>query len=709
MKDVLAVYNDMQLRWVWTYRDLDDKPLMKVVRYDSPDRKKEVIPYHQNAHGQWKVGAVPKPRPLFGLENLSKNKNSEFAFIVEGEKCAAALQSLGFVSFTSSGGSGNAILSDWTPLSGMQKVIILPDNDDPGKRYFADICSIIQTLKNPPTVFKMELQGIQEGEDVVDWIKQRLLFWDTYSPISEKEGQNIALELLGEMKRKILVKLDPITTQTDDWSNRVSLEMEALPQWQEDLLPSPLKEFVSELSRATETPKELSALLSLSIIATTAHGKFRVKVKSDYFEPVNIWTCVALSPGNRKTAVLGALTKPLIEWESQQRTLLEPIIAKMSSEELTLNAKISALRQKAGKCEGSKLMEIQEEISHHEAALPAIPKMPQLWTSDVTPENLGIIMADNDERMAILSDEGGIFDILGGRYSNGIPNLDIFLQGHAGSPVRVNRGSRLPLYLYKPALSIGLSPQPDVLKGLTSNPSFRGRGLLARFLYGFPPSNLGYRLLNTPPISSESQTSYFNLVSAILEYPWNVETNGEKTPYTLELAADSYELWKCFEKQIEPLMRVGEKYSHITDWAGKLAGAIARIAGLTHIVRHAFQQPWLKPIQIEDMQAAIHIGEILGEHALAVFDMMGADPSMEGARIILYWIKKRLLQTFTFRECHQAHKSRFKRAAQMRPVIEILIDEDVIRPIVPTNKVAHRPSEIYKVNPHALIEKYSGF
>lgn len=147
-----------------------------------------------------------------------------------------------------------------------------------------------------------------------------------------------------------------------------------------------------------------------------------------------------------------------------------------------------------------------------------------------------------------------------------------------------------------------------------------------------------------------------------------MDTNGEKTPYTLELAADSYELWKCFEKQIEPLMRVGEKYSHITDWAGKLAGAIARIAGLIHIVRHAFKQPWLKPIQIEDMQAAIHIGEILGEHALAVFDMMGADPSMEGARIILYWIQKRLLQTFTFRECHQAHKSRFRELLKCVPL-----------------------------------------
>ena len=34
--------------------------------------------------------------------------------------------------------------------------------------------------------------------------------------------------------------------------------------------------------------------------------------------------------------------------------------------------------------------------------------------------------------MSILSAEGGIFDLMAGRYSNGIPNLgSLFLQGHS--------------------------------------------------------------------------------------------------------------------------------------------------------------------------------------------------------------------------------------------------------------------------------------
>ena len=70
MKDVFPNYNGMPLRWVWTYCDVENKPLMKVARYDSPNRKKEIIPYHPDSDGQWKVGAVPKPVSLIRIRQL---------------------------------------------------------------------------------------------------------------------------------------------------------------------------------------------------------------------------------------------------------------------------------------------------------------------------------------------------------------------------------------------------------------------------------------------------------------------------------------------------------------------------------------------------------------------------------------------------------------------------------------------------------------
>src|SRR4029453_18915691 len=43
-----------------------------------------------------------------------------------------------------------------------------------------------------------------------------------------------------------------------------------------------------------------------------------------------------------------------------------------------------------------------------------------------------------------------------------------------------------PEYVDRPCLTIGLTVQPEVLRGLASRPGFGGRGLLARLLYSLP-------------------------------------------------------------------------------------------------------------------------------------------------------------------------------------------------------------------------------
>ena len=49
---------------------------------------------------------------------------------------------------------------------------------------------------------------------------------------------------------------------------------------------------------------------------------------------------------------------------------------------------------------------ICDEINDLEANLPDVPKLPRLWTSDVTPKQLGNLLADHEERIAWLSSEG---------------------------------------------------------------------------------------------------------------------------------------------------------------------------------------------------------------------------------------------------------------------------------------------------------------
>ena len=717
MQGIPQTFNKKPRRFVWEYRSNQGEPIGYVARFDDDGKKKEIVPYFKRSNGHdWQHGSAIEPRPLFGLDVLNQAEHKRAVFIIEGEKAAAALQSLGVVAITSQGGSNAAHKADWKPLNGCKQVYLLPDYDEAGEGYIKAVTEILMSLDKPPTISIVRLPNLPPAGDVVDWITSKidevLLDWDGYKPIPNSIIDNGAL--LNDFKEAVKQHSEPLPDgwkadseqpNMNNWQAPISLESATLPPWPDDVFPRSVQDFVSGLSKSTETPPELSAMMVLAAISAAAQGKYRVRVKPDYFEPVNIWACAALPPGSRKTAVQMAATAPLTKWEKLQREKLEPAIKKAQADDATIREQINFLRKQASKAKGAEFEQLKKEIADTEASLPEIPTVPQIWAQDVTPENLGTIMADNNERMAILSDEAGIFDILGGRYSGGIPNLDLFLQGHAGSAVRVNRGSRPPVFMQTPALTFGLSPQPEVLRGLTEKPSFRGRGLLGRFLYVLPPSNLGYRTLDASPIFPDYAARYEGILTGILNQEIASDSEGEPCPHILKITVDAVQIWHTFALKVEAGMCDGGIYAHLTDWAGKLPGAVIRIAALLHIARHSLVRPWDKEISIEDMSAALRMADVLSVHALAVFDLMGADPALDGARVVLRWIEREGKPEFTFRDCHYVHKTRYNRTADLEPAIEVLIERYYIRPRA-LKQVQGRPSRIYEINP-AILEKES--
>lgn len=697
-------FNGKPRRHTWDYRNEQGGIIGHVARYEG-EGKKEIVPFFKRNGTGFVMGGASEPRPLFGLDVLTNADPARAVFVVEGEKAATALHSLGLVAVTSQGGAKAAEKADWSQLEGRNTVLLLPDNDEPGEGYATTISGILSRFENPPALSVVRLPNLPEGGDVVDWLKTRmddaLLDWDEFEPVPD-------LSLKEALQAVVKAHAKPVP---DDWTTApaehaaawqapISLEASYLPQWPDAVFPDPVQAFVDTLSASTETPPELPALMVLAAISAAAQGKFRVRVKADYFEPVNVWPCCALIPGSRKTAVQNAATAPLTLWEGWQREILEPKIKRAKSEHATITEQITHLRKQAAKLAGAEFDKLKEQIANLEAKLPEIPTVPQVWAQDVTPENLGTLMGDNSERMAVLSDEAGIFDTLAGRYSGGIPNLDLFLQGHAGSPVRVNRGSRPSIFMRNPCLTLGLSPQPEVLRGLTANPSFRGRGLLGRFLYALPTSNLGFRTLDTRPMPEEVKERYGRVITDILNTAPAYDSEGNHCPHILKLSGDARDAFQAFSLKVEAGMCEGGTFAHITDWAGKLPGAVARIAALFHIARHASDGPGQLEISNEDMSAALRMADALSAHALAVFDLMGADPALDGARVILRWLEREGKAEFTFRDCHYAHKTRYKRASEIEPAIEVLTERHFIRQRVA--KVAHRPSRVFEVNPEFL-------
>jgi len=487
----------------------------------------------------------------------------------------------------------------------------------------------------------------------------------------------------------------------EDWPELVPLDAPNLPRLDLVHLPGWAGDYARAIAADTETPPELAAGMVLVTCATAAARRLRVKVKPGYFEPCNLWVVAALPPGNRKSAVQSAATAPLVAWERDQATIMEAEICRVTSERKTLEARAKEKRSKAAKeKDNGKAEELAREAADIEAELPDIPMQPQIWTSDATPERLGALLAEHDECMAWLSSEGGVFDLLQGRYSNGIPNLDLVLKAHSGDAERVDRGSRPPVFLKSPCLSIGLSPQPDVLRGLAAKPGFRGRGLLARFLYLLPPSPLGYRALQSNPVPEGVRDAYAAGLRAMLDWEPFTDEHGEERPHLLCLSKEAYAECYAFAQAIEVQMQPGRELEHFTDWAGKAPGAAARLAGVLHGIKHAHSTPWEAAITADTMIAALEIMAVITRHSLAALDMMGADPTIAAARLVWDWIERGRLDRFTVREAFNALRGTFPRVAMLREALEALEERGYLEVIEPPRDGPGRPpSPLVRVRP----------
>jgi hypothetical protein len=484
----------------------------------------------------------------------------------------------------------------------------------------------------------------------------------------------------------------------DPWEQIIPLDAQEVERMDPDTLPGIIGEYAGAVARETETPLELAAGMLFVVIAACVQGRVKIQIKPGYSEPLAFWTFSPMPPATRKSQVVKRITAPLTEWEKRQRAEFEPFIENRRMERENIQARIKALRGKYGKADRDELPGIADEIKELSDSMEPELVAPQVWAQDCTPENAGQIMARNDERLTILAAEGGVLDTLGGRYSAGVANLDLFLQGYSGDSVKVNRTTRDDIFLNSPALSMGLMPQPDVIRGMAAKAEFRGRGFIGRPMYWVPESNLGSRTLDSEPIPERLKMLYYQTIEKLLEVQPVEHPDGSTEPHTLNLSPGAFEEWREFYMTIERDLADGGRFEHCRDWAGKTPGRAARLAGLFHCAMNPVE-PWSYPVSLETMEQALDITMVSCSHAMAVFNLMGADPAIESAGRVLKWITRHRHQAFTKKQAFDALRGTFTRAAMLDEPINVLLERNHIRPMVETEKKPGRKSEAYDVNP----------
>lgn len=491
-----------------------------------------------------------------------------------------------------------------------------------------------------------------------------------YEFIPKEELENV----LGLQKNGTgLQKNEAITNITQKWENPIPFEKKTLPSFPINVYPEWLQSFVYHLAESTQTPVDVAAVGAISILSTALSKKFYVFITDEWREPINTYCILALPPGNRKSAVFKALQEPIAEFEKEERERMEPLVIEQKAEQKAKRKRLESLEKEYAKNgDDTTLNEIKAlnlEIEQEEKL-----NMPRFITGDVTAEKLGELMAENGEKISLLSAEGGgVFGNMAGRYSsNGQANIEIYLNGHTGDYTPIDRIGRGTLILNSPCLTIGLFIQPEVIKDVP--PAFSERGLMQRFLYSFPHSLVGFRNSTPDPIPEDVKRRYVSYIKRMMKFD-----TSEPIKLTLDESATASRI--DLMNKLEMEFRDGGRLAEMKEWGSKLAGTIIRIAGLLHVAENVLNMQEI-PEQIsgDTFSKARKLTDYFIEHAKEAYGVMDSIEDDKDAKYILEKITEKFAQEeFAHQSLWQLVKRKYKKVENLDKIIFQLEDMNYLR------------------------------
>jgi hypothetical protein len=144
----------------YDYRDESGTLLYQVVRYTPKDFAQR----RPDGKGGWLYNLNGARRVLYRLPQLLR---ADTVYLVEGEKDADRLWSLGLPATTCPGGAGKWRDEYTQSLAGKQ-IAILPDNDEPGEQHALHVARSLLPVARAVKIVR--LPGLPPKGDISDWL-----------------------------------------------------------------------------------------------------------------------------------------------------------------------------------------------------------------------------------------------------------------------------------------------------------------------------------------------------------------------------------------------------------------------------------------------------------------------------------------------------------------------------------------------------------
>ena len=334
----------------------------------------------------WVLHGPPKPRPLYRVGELPSDG---IIVVCEGEKACDTGWSIGLPCVTS-GAADSARSADWINLRG-RDVAILPDHDEPGARYAGEVARQLKALNPTESVKIVELPGLDEAEDLHDFINEHR---------DSREADEITREIMALIANT--PEYEPLNgpdAPPTHWPDPQPLPDELPPvvPFDFDLLPSSLRPWIKDIAERVQCPPDFPAIAAMIVLATVVGRKvgIRPKLHDDWLVVPNLWGAAIGPPSVMKTPAIQEALRPLKRLEIDAKREFDEVMKEFSAHQL-----VAEQRRVAAKTEIRKALR-DPEGNPQKVARDAIaqdasrPTRRRFMVNDSTVEKLGEILNEN--------------------------------------------------------------------------------------------------------------------------------------------------------------------------------------------------------------------------------------------------------------------------------------------------------------------------
>jgi hypothetical protein len=607
----------------------------------------------------------------YGLWKLADRDQSVTLAITEGESDCWALWHVG-VPALGLPGSNTAGCLQAEHLVGVERLYLVPDNDDGGKTFLDGALRRLGEIGYTGRAFRVEVP--RAAKDVGDvhagdpagfasrWMQMVADAASLLVPgkAHERNGRADGSGGFGSFGRSGKCRVDLAAPK----------ECRPFVPFPTGSLPHPLVCVVEEGAAALGCDESYIALPVLSVVAAAIGNSRSIQLKSSWYEPSIIWTGVIGDSGTLKTPAFKYALAPAYAVQRQFREEFAKAVARYEAE-------------------------------HADTPKPDKPPRPvqrRAYCSDVTIEKLAQLLEENPKGLLVARDElsGWLGSFQKYKAKNAGSDLPNWLELFAAGCVTVDRktGERTHVSVEHAAASVTGGIQPKVLGRILAGDYFEC-GLAARMLLAWPPRRV--KVWSDAEVSEGTTQVYEKLLRDLHALTMRQASESRFVPHRRKLSPAAKQVWVNFFSEFA--REQAEAEGDMAAALSKLEGYAARFSLVHHIVTHlGLDTHDDRDISPASVEAGVTLAKWFAQETRRVYAALKESDAERNARRLIEWLRSRPEQATTARDLRRSSPGKYPGPEDAEEALDALAEMGLgVWENNPSTELGGRPTRRFRL------------